>query len=173
MEIERKWMVKGWPSVSYPLVKEEDMEQGYLTVRPTVRIRRESQSGGDTEYVLCIKKGTGIAREEIEIAIEKEKYEDLRRVIGLPMIGKVRRSYRLPDNLVLEVNHVDEGQPTEFWYAEIEYPDISAGKDWVPEDPYLREYLSDDVTYDPEQSMGAYWLKTRGQVYEVSDSESK
>ena len=29
-----------------------------------------------------------------------------------PLIGKIRRSYALPDGLVLEVNHVDEGQPT-------------------------------------------------------------
>ena len=27
---------------------------------------------------------------------------------------------------MLEVNHVDEGQPTEFWYAEVEYPTVEA-----------------------------------------------
>ena len=30
------------------------------------------------------------------------------------LLPKLRRSYLLPDGLVLEVNHVDEGQPTEF-----------------------------------------------------------
>ena len=40
MEIERKWMVQGWPE-GYPLRKEEEMRQGYVSVRPTVRIREE------------------------------------------------------------------------------------------------------------------------------------
>ena len=38
MEIERKWMVKGWPE-GLPLKEEFAMRQGYISVRPTVRIR--------------------------------------------------------------------------------------------------------------------------------------
>ena len=40
MEIERKWMVKGWPleSAALPMVREQTMRQGYISVRPTVRI---------------------------------------------------------------------------------------------------------------------------------------
>ena len=55
MEIERKWMVKGWPeeSASLPLVREQLMRQGYVTVYPTVRIREEAEKGGSTEYILC------------------------------------------------------------------------------------------------------------------------
>ena len=41
MEIERKWMVKGWPE-GLPLRKEFAMRQGYISVRPTVRIREEA-----------------------------------------------------------------------------------------------------------------------------------
>ncbi len=48
------------------------------------------------------------------------------KIIGKPLIPKLRRSYTLPDGSVLEVNHVDEGQPTEFWYAEVEYPTVEA-----------------------------------------------
>ena len=40
MEIERKWMVKGWPE-GLPLREEFAMRQGYISVRPTVRIRAE------------------------------------------------------------------------------------------------------------------------------------
>ena len=42
MEIERKWMVKGWPE-GLPLTETYQMAQGYISVRPTVRIRREAQ----------------------------------------------------------------------------------------------------------------------------------
>ena len=40
MEIERKWMVNGWPE-GLPLKEEFAMRQGYISVRPTVRIREE------------------------------------------------------------------------------------------------------------------------------------
>ena len=64
--------------------------------------------------------------------------------------------------MVLEVNHVDEGQPTEFWYAEVEYPTVEAARAWRPEAVGLADYLNDDVTDQPGQSMGAYWEQTRG-----------
>ena len=75
---------------------------------------------------------------------------------------QLRRSYRLPDGAVLEVNHVDEGQPTEFWYAEVEYPTVEAARSWQPAAVGLADYLSDEVTDQPGQSMGAYWEQTRG-----------
>ena len=167
MEIERNWMVNGWPEGDvFPplaLVEEFSMRQGYLCVHPTVRIREEALKGGGTAYILCFKSGGGLAREEIERAIDKQLFEELeQKIIGKPLIPKLRRSYRLPDGLVLEVNHVDEGQPTEFWYAEVEYPTVEAACSWDPAACGLADYLNDDVTDQPGQSMGEYWLKTRG-----------
>ena len=81
MEIERKWMVDGWPQFHLPLVKEEDMRQGYLHARPPiVRIREEAVKGGETVYVLCIKSAGRLAREEIEMEIPFEKYRQLEKV---------------------------------------------------------------------------------------------
>ena len=70
--------------------------------------------------------------------------------------------FLLPDGAVLEVNHVDEGQPTEFWYAEVEYPTVEAARSWQPAAVGLADYLNDEVTDQPGQSMGAYWEQTRG-----------
>ena len=167
MEIERKWMVNGWPEGdAFPplaLMEEFAMRQGYISVHPTVRIREEALKGGGTAYILCFKSGGGLAREEIERAIDKRLFEELeQKIIGKPLIPKLRRSYRLPDGLVLEVNHVDEGQPTEFWYAEVEYPTVEAARSWDPAACGLADYLNDDVTDQPGQSMGAYWEQTRG-----------
>lgn len=166
MEIERKWMVNGWPEgekwPEMPLKEEFAMRQGYISVHPTVRIREEALKGGRTAYILCFKSGGGLAREEIEREIDKELFTDLEtKIIGKPLIGKIRRSYLLPDGFVLEVNHVDEGQPTEFWYAEVEYPTIEQAKAWKPASVGLAEYLNDEVTDQPGQSMGAYWEQTR------------
>ena len=146
MEIERKWMVKGWPE-GLPLREEFAMRQGYISVRPTVRIREEALTGGRTDYILCFKSGGGLAREEIERSIDKELFDDLEyKIIAKPLIPKLRRSYTLPDGSVLEVNHVDEGQPTEFWYAEVEYPTVEAALAWQPESCGLGDYLKDEVT---------------------------
>ena len=63
MEIERKWLVEDWPK-GLPLVEEHTMRQGYISVRPTVRIREEAKTGGETAWVLCFKSAGGLAREE-------------------------------------------------------------------------------------------------------------
>jgi len=161
MEIERKWMVTGWPQAEYPLLSEQRMRQGYVSVSPTVRIREEAMKDGETEYILCFKSPGGLARKEIEMAVPKDKFLELEDLIGRPLIPKVRRTFLLPDGLKLEVNHVDEGLPTEFWYAEIEYGSIKEAKNWRPADDYLETFLSDEVTLDPSQTMGAYWVRTR------------
>ena len=161
MEIERKWMVKGWPE-GLPLREEFAMRQGYISVRPTVRIREEALTGGRTDYILCFKSGGGLAREEIERSIDKALFEDLEhKIIGKPLIPKLRRSYTLPDGSVLEVNHVDEGQPTEFWYAEVEYKTEAQAIAWDPAAIGLGDYLSDECTGKPGSSMGDYWQQTR------------
>ena len=52
-------------------------------------------------------------------------------------------------------------QPTEFWYAEVEYPTVEAARSWQSAAVGLADYLSDEVTDQPGQSMGAYWEQTR------------
>uniref|UniRef100_I5AVB1 CYTH domain-containing protein n=1 Tax=Eubacterium cellulosolvens (strain ATCC 43171 / JCM 9499 / 6) TaxID=633697 RepID=I5AVB1_EUBC6 len=161
MEIERKWMVNGWPEGDLPLLFEQNMRQGYITTAPTVRIREEAEVNGKTEYILCFKSSGTLARKEIEIAISREKFEELEDLIGLPLIPKVRRTYQLSDGHHLEVNHVDEGLPSEFWYAEVEFLTEDEARSWNPDEASLSDYLNNEVTNQPGQSMGAYWLVTR------------
>lgn len=162
MEIERKWLTDGWPQG----LEEQQrilMRQGYITTRPTVRIRSEA-SGDVTEYVLCFKGAAGpdgLAREEIETNIDLELFAKLEAFVGRPLIEKEQRRYALPGGLTLEVNQVDRGQPGEFFYAEVEFPTKEAALAWQPGE--LGEYLSDEVTGKPGQSMAAYWTETRGE----------
>ena len=162
MEIERKWLVGGWPA-GLPLVEEFTMRQGYISVAPTVRIREEAKTGGETAWVLCFKSAGGLAREEIERPIDRALFDELAaKIIAKPLIEKVRRTYLLPDGRHLEVNHVDAGQPGAFWYAEVEYPTVAEAEAWTPAGAALAAYLADEVTGQPGQSMGAYWARTRG-----------
>ena len=163
MEIERKWLTDGWPQ-GLEETKRILMRQGYITTRPTVRIRSE-QSGDVTEYVLCFKGAAGpdgLAREEIESNIDRELFAKLEAFIGRPLIKKEQRRYALPGGLTLEVNQVDRGAPGEFFYAEVEFATKEAALAWQPGE--LEEYLSDEVTGQPGQSMAAYWTETRGEM---------
>lgn len=163
MEIERKWLTDGWPQ-GLEETRRILMRQGYITTRPTVRIRSE-QSGDVTEYVLCFKGAAGpdgLAREEIESNIDPELFAKLEAFIGRPLIEKEQRRYALPGGLTLEVNQVDRGQPGEFFYTEVEFDTKEAALAWQPGE--LEEYLSDEVTGQPGQSMAAYWTETRGEM---------
>ena len=163
MEIERKWNVSGWPdpSLGLEMTEEYEMRQGYVNVRPTVRIREEAERDGATAYILCLKSQGTIAREEIEIEISHDTFEEIEKMIGIPLIRKTRRTYALPDGLNLEVNHVDAGLPTEFWYAEVEYESLEQARAWDPGAAGLSDYLEEDVSEEPGQSMGAFWEVTR------------
>ena len=163
MEIERKWMVKGWPE-GLPLIETYQMDQGYISVRPTVRIRREALQGGETELILCFKGAPsqdGLSRQEIETKIDGELFDKLEALIGKPLIQKERRTYLLPDGNHLEVNSVDEGMPSAFWYAEIEFRTEAEARSWKAENVGLGGYLKDECTGKPGSSMGDYWEQTR------------
>lgn len=153
MEIERKFMMDGFPDL--PEKSRSLMYQGYLSLEPTVRIRsKENEKGRD--YKLCIKGEGTLAREEIELPLEEPVFQRLAGLLKAPMIRKEHRTYALPDGLVLECSLVDEGLPTAFYYAEIEFPTLEAARAFVPP-----AYLGRDVTEEKQYYMGAYWERTR------------
>ena len=164
LEIERKWMVSGWPKEEKRLtvLKEERMCQGYVSVEPTVRIRSEQETGKPAEYILCFKsRGDGLVRKETEFPIAEEYFRQIEDIIGLPLVPKVRRTYLLSDGHHLEVNAVDEGASTAFYYAEVEFSSREEAAAFNPEEVGLGEYLTQDVTYVHGMSMGAYWRGVR------------
>lgn len=172
MEIERRWFVEGWPedtegTPKMDILREEEMDQGYVTIEPSVRIRREALVRGtecteaSVRHMLNMKSGRGIARKEVEFPIPEDQYKEVEDLIDKPLIQKVRRTYMLPDGLHLEVSKVDEGLPSEFWYAEVEYASVEQGRAWDPAACGLGSYLANDVTDQPGQSMAAYWAMTR------------
>lgn len=181
VEIERKWMVSGWPEhneddlpdggLRLPLLLTLDMAQGYVTTKPTVRIRSgkvlfsaDGEPVGTERYILCFKsksRDSGLSRKELEFDIEEAQFRDLSEFIGLPLIHKVRRTYILPDGKQLEVSHVDEGLATEFWYAEVEFDSEDEAVSWTPASVGLENYLKNEVTREKGQSMAAYWRETR------------
>lgn len=160
MEIERRWLVDGWPEGTPAEIWH--MDQGYFAVRPAVRIRREEPAGGPAQYVLCFKGKGGLVREEIELPVSETDYARLISLLSGPMIQKEQRRYPLPGGLMLEVNSVDPALDSGFFYAEVEFPDETAAKAWAQPGTWAA-YLSHETTDQPGESMAAYWERTRPQ----------
>lgn len=77
MEIERKFLVIQ-PPENYRHFPCRKIEQGYLNIRPVVRVRR-----ADDQYFLTYKSAGLLAREEYELPLTEEAY--------LAPAGKMRR----------------------------------------------------------------------------------
>lgn len=154
MEIERKFKLNTFPD-HLPLLQASEVEQGYLSVSPTVRIRSKNHDGV-MDYRLCIKgKGT-LVREEVELPLDEDQFLRLKNLLQGEMIRKEYRVYQLPEGRKLECSRVDAGTENEFMYAEVEFPTEEEARRFIPPD-----FLGEDVTEVPGSSMSAYWQRTR------------
>ena len=134
MEIERKFLIKNLPDLSaYDYV---DIEQGYLSTSPVVRIRKKND-----KYILTYKGSGLMAREEIEAALTKEAYEHLAEKIDGHLITK--RRYLIPFNPYTIELDIFSGHMDGLVMAEVEFPTEDAAKSFVPP-----EWFGDDVTED-------------------------
>ncbi len=134
MEIEKKFLIKNLPDLSeYNYV---DIQQGYLSTHPVVRIRRK-----DNDYILTYKGSGMLAHEEIEAALTKEAYEHLLEKIDGFAITK--RRYLIPlEPYTIELD-VFAGHMEGLIMAEVEFPTIEAAESFTPP-----EWFGEDVTGD-------------------------
>lgn len=153
-EIERKWLMDGFP----PLEAEAElqMEQGYLSFSPAVRIRKVQRDGKAAWWLTIKGKGT-LTRTEVELQLDAGQYEALRGLLAAPTARKRLRRYTLPNGLVLECSHVDEGEPDAFYYAEVEFDSEEEAKRF--EAP---PWLGREVTEEPGYTMAAFCRRKAG-----------
>ena len=151
MEIERKFLMDPAFPAELSLRDEAVVYQGYLAVHPVVRIRSKCRDG-KTGYVLCFKGEGTIARQETELVIDERVFHELENLLEAPMIRKDYRVYDLPEGRRLECSCVDRGTPTEFWYAEVEFPTLEDAYAFTPP-----AFLGRDVTEEAGYGMSSYW----------------
>lgn len=114
MEIERQFLASALP----PLPKAYDrICQGYVALLPEIRIRQI----GNSNFMLTVKRGAGLVREEWETEISREEFESLveRLQPGTQMITKRRYHMPLANGLIAEL-HVHESHLAGFNYVEVE-----------------------------------------------------
>lgn len=145
MEIEREYLIKELPKnlEDYPC---HQIEQGYLSTEPVVRIRKS-----DEKYILTYKGKGLLEREEYNLPLTKESYEHLREKVDGILIKK--RRYKIPyqEKYTIELD-VFEEKLAPLLLAEVEFdtreeadvfvPPLWFGEDVTFSGKYQNSYLS-------------------------------
>ena len=148
-EIERKFRIKELPQ-SLEQYEKKEIEQGYLCVKPVVRIRK-SVRGENTKYILCYKSKLGLQKtkdmvantcEEAEFLLTEEAYLHLREKADGRLIQKTRYIIPLEKGLKIELD-VFHGELEGLYFAEVEFPNEECAKAFE-----LPTWFAEDVTFD-------------------------
>ena len=143
MEIERKFKVLKMPKdlEKYP---KKEIEQGYLCIKPTVRIRRTND-----KYSLNYKwknpnvqEKSAIQNIEYDMPLTEENYRILFNKVENHVIIKTRYCIKLDNNLKVELD-VFHGNLDGLVFAEVEFPDVEASENFIKPD-----WLGKDVSFD-------------------------
>ena len=143
MEIERKFAVIKMPQNLNKYEKEE-IEQGYLCIKPTVRIRKSNN-----EYTLNYKwkqKGleekVAIQNIEYTMPLTEENYNILLNKIENYLIKKDRYKIPINNNLIVELD-VFHGNLEGLVFAEVEFPNLETAENFNKPD-----WLGKDLCFD-------------------------
>lgn len=155
LEIERKFLMDGFP-IGLDLISEVDIEQGYVSIDPEVRIRKAvDKHTGREEFHITIKGDGDLIRNEIETNISSDFYYDVIDFLDVTMIRKDYKKYKL-GCWKFEVACVDPGTDREFYYGEIEFPTEEDARDFV-----VPSYFGREITFNDDYKMKNYWKRTR------------
>lgn len=126
MEIERKFLVDVLPE-GLGGAAMAHLRQGYLAVSALGDVRVRDTDG---KYTLAAKSGAGLAREEREIAIDRELFEELWPVTEDRRLEKLR--YTIPaGDLRYEID-VYSGSLDGLLVAEVEFESVEAAHAFEP-----------------------------------------
>ena len=138
MEIERKYLIPKLPDgyMDYP---KKEIEQGYLSTAPVVRIRKSND-----DYILTYKSGGLMVREEYNLPLTKASYEHLRQKTDGILIHKVRYHIPYQDKYTIELDvFLDTLAPLVM--AEVEFESKEEADSFIPPD-----WFGEDVTFSPQ-----------------------
>jgi len=138
MEIERKFLVTKLPD-NLDNYKCRNIEQGYLSTNPVVRVRKDND-----DYILTYKGGGMMVREEYNLPLTKESYYHLIQKADGNIITKKR--YEIPtfDDLTIELD-LFEGLFSGIILAEVEFQSEEQANSYTPP-----QWLGLDVTRSKE-----------------------
>ncbi|SEW35062.1 CYTH domain-containing protein [[Clostridium] fimetarium] len=138
MEIERKFLITKLPE-NLSIYKCRNIEQGYLSTNPVVRVRKDNE-----DYFLTYKGSGKMVREEYNLPLTKESYYHLIQKADGNIITKKRYEIPTHDNLIIELD-LFEGLFQGITLAEVEFESEEQANSYTPP-----EWFGLDVTYSSE-----------------------
>lgn len=145
MEIERKFIPTAIPD-EFLQDKCYLLEQAYVQTSPVIRVRQKATiiegNPSDSKYILTVKSSGMMARQEFELPLQKNEYDELLAKASGNVITKRRYVHPITDDLLLELD-IFEGIFDGLVIAEIEFPDEEAAKKYTPP-----SFLGEEVTFD-------------------------
>lgn len=147
MEIERKFLIQSIPFDLTPYSHAE-IEQGYLSTAPVLRIRRWNDT-----YFFTYKSAGLMSREEVELPLTAEAYQHLVPKCDGTCISKTR--YQIPEKhgYVIELDcfhNAFEG----LIIAEVEFPSEAAAMDYPIPNWFTCEVTMEPVFHNSQMSAG-------------------
>jgi CYTH domain-containing protein len=152
MEIERKFLLDGLP-FGLSGYEYEEQEQAYVSTDPVIRVRK-SVKVGETAYVLAVKDGGMMAREEFEMVLTRAQYERLAAMAGEAVVSKTRYFMSL-GGYVAEID-VFGGRHNGMVTVEVEFPSEVEAEAFEPLAWFGRE-----VTFEPEYKVSYMAINAR------------
>lgn len=125
LEIEKRYLLAGLPpgieSTGWRTVR-----QGYLAIDTTNEVRLREVDG---HCSLTVKNGSGLAREEVELAISQAHFTQLWPLTAGRQLEKRRITLPWSSGTLF----IDEYlSPVTFWLAEVEFDSLEAAENFVP-----------------------------------------
>lgn len=113
-EIERKFLVKNLPE-NLENYEHHEIKQGYISTNPTIRIRQ-----WDNEYILTVKSAGLMKKQEYELCLTKEQFNNLWQKVEGNTIEKTRYIIPIHNNLKAELD-IYKGFLSGFINVEVEF----------------------------------------------------
>ncbi len=142
MEIERKYLIKS-SAPDLQGFKAFDIIQGYISFSPTIRLRKQNDS-----YFLTVKSSGLLEREEFELPISHESFENLWKKIESYPVEKIRYLIPLENGLTAELDvYKNDLEPLRT--VEVEFESVEASEAFIPP-----EWFAEEVTFDHRYKNG-------------------
>ena len=148
MEIERKFLVNELLD-DLDNYENKEIEQSYISIDPVIRLRKSNK-----EYYLTVKSKGHLAREEFEISLTKDQYQNLLlKVDGGQLISKVRYIIPIENNLAAELD-VYKGVLEGLLTVEVEFATKKEAEKFLPP-----EWFGSEVTYEKVYKNSELFIK--------------
>ena len=138
MEIERKYLIKTLPA-DLSVYESKKIIQGYLNRNPVIRIRRSND-----KYYMTYKGQGLMVREEYNLPLNKESFENLAPKIDGLLIEKTRYIIPLEDGHTAELD-IFEKDLAPLTLVEVEFDSVEEADAFV-----APEWFGEDVTESGE-----------------------